>query len=126
MRINLSRTARSQRLNAQDYNVYRSYGEFGKGGWIETPQSPPYFPMHGVVVPAGAKELRMVPEGDRPTAAMMFHSSVEIYTTRGGEEGEEGLSDTIEWRGEFYKVMNCNPYVDYGYWVAMGVRVKGS
>ena len=124
MRMNLARTIHSNNLNAQWYDVYRSEGEFAEGGWVEIIQSPPSFLMHGIIVPASAKELKMVPEADRPEAAMMFWSSVEIYTTRNGTT--EGTSDKILWQNEYYRILQVNPYVDYGFWSAMGVRIKGA
>ena len=55
----------SSYISAQSFLVYRSQGYFGQGGWVELPQSPPYFTMWGVVVPENVRDVKMVPEGDR-------------------------------------------------------------
>ena len=124
MRINLARIVTSHNLNAQWYEVFRSQGEFVEGGWQEIAQSPASFPMLGVVVPASEREILQLPEADRIKQAMMFWSSVELFTTRAGEY--QGTSDQAEWNGERYRIVNCNQYKDYGFWSALGQRLDGS
>lgn len=123
MRINLARIVKSPSLNAQTYKVYRSQGVFQEGGWAEVAQVPAFFYMYGVIVPASEREIRQLPEADRIMQGMMFWSSVELYTTRTGQY--QGTSDKVEWQGELYKIMNCNQFVDYGFWSALGQRLAG-
>ena len=121
--INLRRVMASRRLNAQEFQVFRSKGAFVKGGWKEISQDPPSFPMKGVVAPATDKELKKVPEADRVEGSMMFWSSEELYVTRIGEN--QGTSDVIVWKGERYRIIKIGQYSDYGFWSAMGVRESG-
>jgi hypothetical protein len=106
----------------QEFTVYRSTGSFIKGVWTES--TPIKIKMMGVVLVMNAKELNMVPEGDRIAGAMTFYSTEQIYTTRTGDE--QGTSDKILWRGEYYKVFNVYPWIDYGYFEASGTRIKGA
>lgn len=123
MRMNLARVIRSSRLNNQEFQVYRSQGEFAEGGWVETTQSPASFAMRGIVVPAREKELRQFPEADRVVGGIMFYTMAPLYVTRAGEY--QGTSDQVEWQSEMYKILNTMPYVDYGFYASLGQRVSG-
>ena len=113
---------------AQAYTIVRSVGSFVKGVWTEgTPTS---ISVVGTISVASNKELRQLPEGDRIQGAMVFHSTEQIYTTRvgagtGRRATTSGISDKILWRGDYYKVLNVSPYVDYGYYKAIGERIAG-
>lgn len=122
--INVSRVLRSKYFK-QSFDVYRSSGHFGKGGWIEEVQSPPYFSMSGAVYPSSAKEIQQVPEGDRTIGMMTFLSEEPLYVTRKTGDTTGGLSDQIEWKGDKYKIIQCLPYVDYGYYAVVGTRLAG-
>lgn len=105
----------------QPFTVFRSSGQQGPDGWINTEAQ---LTLHGVVSVARARDLQMVPEGDRVGGAMVFHSTLPIYTTR--VNPDQGISDVILWRGERYKVSTLLPYVDYGYYSAVAVRLLGA
>lgn len=107
---------------AQNFTVYRSTGSFVDGVWTEN--TPSAIKMLGVVTVSSSKELDQVPEGDRVKGAMTFHTVCPIYATRVGTS--QGTSDKILWRGEYYKLANVYPEVDYGYWKGIGVRIKGA
>jgi hypothetical protein len=66
----------------------------------------------------------MIPEGDRIQGAMTFHSTEALYVTRIGNAS--GTSDKILWRGEYYKLVSVYPEVDWGYYKAVGTRIKGA
>lgn len=85
--------------------------------------------MRGVISVASSRELNSLPEGDRVSAAMVFHSMEPIYLTRAVDIVEETdgiISDKILWRGEFYRIAKVDPYTDYGFFKATGVRTKGN
>lgn len=114
---------------AQKFTVIRSVGSFVKGVWTEG--TPIEIEMIGVISVASSKDLRQVPEGDRITGAMVFHSLKQIYTTRvgsgtGRRATTTGISDKILWRTEEYKIVSVSPYIDYGYYKAIGERIKGN
>lgn len=106
----------------QDFIILRSSGAFVDGVWTES--APQRIKVQGVVNVMNAKELNMLPEGDRISGGMNFHTTEEVFVTRTGQE--QGTSDKIIWRGEQYKIFNVFPYVDYGYYKASGERIKGS
>lgn len=107
---------------AQNFIVYRSTGSFVDGVWTEN--TPKAIKMLGVVTVSSQRELDMVAEGDRIKGAMTFHTICPIYVTRVGTTA--GTSDKILWRGEYYKLANVYPEVDWGYWKGVGVRIKGA
>ena len=106
----------------QAFTVYRRSGDFVNGVW--TGDTSEELTMLGVVTVMRATELRMVPEGDRISGGMNFHSRDPIYPTRVGEY--QGTSDQILWRGSLYRVLNVAPYEDYGYYKASAERIEGA
>ena len=110
-------------LFAQSFKVRRSQGEFGEGGWKEIAQVPDSFTMWGTIVPANERELKQVPEADRAMAGMVFYTTQQLYTTRNGQY--RGISDKVIWNGEEYKILQCMPYSDYGFWKSTGQRTAG-
>jgi hypothetical protein len=121
--INMARTVNSQFISSQPFEVFRSFGDFGEGGWIETVQSPLSFTAWGVLVPASEKELRQLPEGDRILGALSITTTTELFVTRNGEY--KGTSDKVQWKGELYKIVQLMPYSDYGFYKALGQRITG-
>ena len=108
-------------LGAQAYTVLRSTGSFVKGRWTETEEEIPGF---GSVHVASQKDLNQFPEGDKIKSAMTFYSPQELFVTRTGDT--PGTSDKCVWRDEEYKLVAVFPYIDFGFYKAIGVRVKGS
>jgi hypothetical protein len=108
---------------AQSFEVFRSVGEFGEGGWFEIVQSPASFTCYGTILPASEKELKQLPEGDRVLGGIVIYGAEELYVTHSGEY--EGTSDQIEWRGEKYKVVSSMPFVNFGFYVSIAQRLKG-
>ena len=106
---------------AQPLTVYRSQGSFELGGWVESTRP---LSIRAVVTVASEQDLRQVPEGDRVTGAMSFHSTQRLYLTRGATP-QTAESDTIVWRGDSYRLVKVWPYGDYGYYKAIGVRMSG-
>jgi hypothetical protein len=104
---------------AQSYTIQRTTGAFVLGGYTTVDTT--MIPAYGVITVAAPKDLRQVPEGDRVEGSMLFFATQEIMETR-----PSGLSDTILWRGDNYKIVKVWPYGDYGYWKACGVRVVGN
>jgi len=106
---------------SQNFTVYRSSGSWVKGRWTEGGSI--LKEMRGVISVANQKELNALPEGDRIKGGMIFHSTEELFTTRTGTD--MGTSDKILWNGEYYRMYNVWPYKDYGFWKAIGARIKG-
>jgi hypothetical protein len=108
-------------LLCQSFTILRSTGQQGPGGWINQETS---LTAYGVISVARYRDLLMIPEGDRTTGAMVFHSSSPMYLTRIG--ANQGISDILLWRGEQYKVSSVAHYEDYGYYSATAVRMLGA
>ena len=120
--INVSRVLRSRHLR-QAFTVTRTTGHFGKGGWIS--DAPTTITMFGVIYPTTAREMQQVPEADRIEGMMTFLTMAPIYLSRKQTAGQ-GISDYATWDGEQYKIVSITPYKDYGYYMSVGVRVKGA
>jgi len=123
MDIRLQRVVSSPRLT-RSLRVYRKTGRFGKGGWIETTTSPEYFDIRGVAHPATEKELRQVPEADRPTAAYAFLTNSQLLVTNSDTPGD---SDEVQINGagDKYKIISSFPWDAYWGYLSIGTRVKG-
>jgi hypothetical protein len=132
--INLTRVVAGILL-AEPYTIQRSTGTFQLGGWKQTSVN---VPGYGVVSVAKDQDLLMVPEGDRVTGMMVFHSQQRIYETQldGGygqpDYGQGGIgvtaqrvSDQIAWNHQLYRVVVVAPYLQRGYWRAFGARMAG-
>jgi hypothetical protein len=132
--INLTRVVAGILL-PESYTIQRSTGVFALGGWKTTGTN---VAGYGVVSVAKEQDLLMIPEGDRVSGAMVFHSQQRIYETQldGGfnqqSYGEGGfgtttqrVSDQIFWNHQLYRIMNVSPYLQRGYWRAVGERMAG-
>lgn len=109
----------------QDFIVRRrSGGRFQSGGFV--PGSEVEVAMSGAIVPLSGKELELIPEAERVKGTMGFWTTSDnpIYTTR-NLTNDKDISDVIVWQGETYKILNVDPYSDYGYYHAVGVREVG-
>jgi hypothetical protein len=118
--INLARVLRPGGPFTQSFVIVRPVTTFVLGGTTETTTS---IPALGAVTVAKERDLAQVPLADRVTGAMVFISTTEMRVTHG--EGAVGTSDTITWRGDIYRIAKLFPYVDYGFFKAVGVRISG-
>lgn len=108
---------------AQSFTVERSSGSFDDTGtFVSTPADVPFY---GIIQPATAKEIEAVPEGDRKREVKSLHSSQEFFLTR--NDPSKGISDIAIWpaTGERYKLVKLYPWIDFGYYKALGVRMAG-
>jgi hypothetical protein len=119
--INLSDIVTDPDL-AQTFTVYRSTGQFVNGRWVEN--DPEIIPMTGVIVVATPKVIQFLGVGDRVTAGMAFFTREPLYLTR-VEEDENGTSDKALWHRNFYKLIALSDFSDYGFYSAVGERIKG-
>lgn len=102
----------------QPFTVKRNTGQFGPGGYLAN--DPTIIPCWGTVSVATDKELAMVPEGDRVTEAMVFHSTTQFLVTN-----PSGTSDVITWHGVDYRILFISDYSMTGSWKAIAVRKSG-
>ena len=123
--INVSRVLNSPNFT-QSFIVYRKKGHWDKGAMVQIEDA---LTFRGVISVASPKQIQQVPEGDRVSGMMVFHSTSEIYTTRawGTEyQTDYGTSDELVWRGKRYKVVHVAPYSDYGYYKAFATYMEGT
>ena len=103
-RVNVKRVIVSPKFR-QVYTVTRTKGHYEKGKFIL--DEPIKFDISGVITVASAKEVNMIPEGDRINGAMVFYSLVPLHTTT---NNPNAISDTIEWQNNKYKIMPNKHY----------------
>lgn len=109
---------------SESYTVNRTTGSFQLGGWSQTSIS---IPGWGVVSVATEMDLEMIPEGDRPTGAMVFHSQQQIYETDVTQASTaQTVSDVLVWGGYSWRVLKCWPYPNRNFWKAIAVRLAGA
>ena len=100
---------------AQTYCVFRKTGDWVSGRFVQIENE---IKITGVVTAPNAIEIIQIPEADRTTGVMCFHSTQELFTTN-----ETGTSDEIVWKNNRYRVYQVYPWVDYGYYKAFGIRM---
>jgi hypothetical protein len=125
---------------SESYSILRQTGHFGSGGWII--DSATTLNGWGVVSVANEEDLLMIPEGDRVTGIMVFHSVNRIYETQldssfgtgGYGQGSYGgpspaslqkFSDIMTWNYQQWRVLAVGPYPNRTFWRALAVRMAG-
>lgn len=108
---------------AQPFEISRSTGQWIVGKFQSTAV---LVPGYGVIADPTNEEINMVPEGDRAEGVMVFWSSQPMYTTHADGKGGDGSSDILCWRGLKFRVLNVKQFQDYGYYRAIGVRMKAN
>jgi hypothetical protein len=106
---------------AQAFTVTRSFGRFAAGGWQEVNTTT--LSMWGALVPLNEKELLQLPEGDRVKGSIKVYCSSELFVTHAN--APSGVSDKITWKGEEYRIASLMPFMDYGFWSVIAVRITG-
>ena len=119
-RVNLSRVVHSPRMS-QKITILRRTGSWVDGTWVQS-DKPDTLTMRGIVTMASAKDLQMVPEGDRLTGAVRILTTQQIFITDGTGHN---TTDMVLWRGARYRIVTVTPDVDYGFWRSVGTRLDG-
>jgi hypothetical protein len=106
---------------AESFTITRNTGAFGSGGWI--PNAPTVIPAYGIVSVAKQADLDAIPEADKISEAMVFHSTQEMFITNAAGSA---TSDTLQWQGTNYRVYSVANYSNRGYWKAIATKMAGS
>lgn len=110
---------------AQAFTITRSQnGTWENGIWVNATVA---IPGYGVIQPTTPEELKQVPEADRVTGMVSFHSSSVIYETHtnGVTDSTAAISDTIAWNNQSYRVVKVFPWQDFGFYKAICSRMSG-
>lgn len=75
--------------------------------------------MGSIQHPSPADRARFATEGERNTAIIKIYSGEKLQDT----DGEGRQSDVITWNYEDYRVFECRPWSDNGYWLAFAQRI---
>jgi hypothetical protein len=100
---------------AQDFDVIRYTGAFASEGvYTQTPGAP--LRLTGSIQPASAKDtVQFQREGERLGNMITVFCDQELQAS----DAKGQNSDVIVWRGSQYRVVQCRPWVDFGYWQVM-------
>lgn len=120
--INVGRVLASKNLaQPKPYTVNRKSGNWVEGRFVQTETA---IPTSGVITAAGTKDIMQVPEGDRVSQIVVFHSTLPLYVTHDDVQGR-GTSDEIEWHGQRYRLFQGKDWSDFGYYRMVGVSMGG-
>lgn len=110
---------------SQAITVIRSEGgEWIRGKFVSNEK---ILTMRAVVSASDAKEITMIPEGDRLSEIKVVHTVEKIYATRNENDVTgAGISDIIEWNGFKYKVAAVEDASDYGFYRTLMIRTDPS
>lgn len=89
-----------------------------EGEWVEG--STTTIPMVGVIHPAKASQVALLPEGTRITDTIAVYTTSELIA----EDGEGASADIIVWRGRQFRVVARRDWSDQGYWQAFAEGIK--
>jgi hypothetical protein len=123
MPLDLSMVASAPDLSSS-FTVLRSNGgQWVAGVWQD---SFTQIPMYGPVSIANPKDLEMIPEGDRPSSAMVFWTTQIVFETQGPPAGvnSRGISsDIMQWNGLDYRILQVAERPMNGYYRAVATRL---
>ncbi|MBX4266541.1 hypothetical protein [Clostridium estertheticum] len=123
--INVERVVNGR--NSQPFIVYRKSGSWVAGRWVQTEEP---IPLTGTITVAKEKDLQQVPEGDRVGGEIAVYCTKALYTTRAADDPitstKPGTSDEVLWQGERYRLFTLSPYMDYGYYKGVGIRMASN
>ena len=122
MPLDLSEIAADADLG-QPFQVIRTTGNFVMGRGYVPNVTEVVISTFGVEVPASAKALQMIPEGDRAAGTLQIITVTPLYTTDGKRNG---VSDRVKWQGDMYSVENVEPWGDSGFVSAVLARMTGN
>lgn len=96
----------------QAFTLRRRTGSFANEGEF-TQAVPVELPLVGAIQPASPADLvRFQAEGERRNAMIKAWSDTEMHTSDGA--GQQ--PDEIVWHGTVYRVIECVPWADHGFW----------
>lgn len=110
---------------AQTFTVTRYFGEWVDGRLQEQKSE---IPMVGVITPENTSDMNQLPGGDTITGRINIYSLEPLFTTRlkGDNSSRSSTSDEIEWRGEKWKILQTENFLDFGYFKSLAVRKFGA
>lgn len=79
--------------------------------------------VYGIVQPYQPKTVEYLPNGDQITGDIKIWLNQQIFTTRISET-ESGISDTIIYKDEKYKVTYVKDWEYHGYYSAVAKRIS--
>lgn len=119
--INLSAVINSPMLS-QTIRVRRRSGEWQDGTFVVS-DGVDEFAIPAIVTNASARDMDITPNADRQKGSIKVVTQVPIYVT--GEQTGAGMSDTILYLGEEYRVQEVSNDSPYGFYRSVCSRLIG-
>lgn len=109
----------------QNITVIRSKdGEWIEGDFVASEET---LTIRAVVSASDAKEVTMIPEGDRFSEIKVIHTHEKIYTTRNADDDfGAGINDIVIWNNSRYKVAAVEDASDYGFYRSVIIRIDAA
>lgn len=102
-------------LGAKPFTITRRRGKW-RGGRLEI-VSEETIKAVGNFQPPTQEQLAFFPEGERREGQVAIWTNTPLHTTKGEE-----VSDTVTWRGEVYRIIALDTWVEHGFCVAYGQK----
>jgi hypothetical protein len=110
---------------AQPFDVLRSTGGFLNGTWQT--RSEEMIPFYGVIAEPSVDKIEMEPQADVRHGDIVIWCHEPLYVTQGSTDSCEGSSsDIVRWRDHEYRLLEVRLLADWGYYRAVGVRMKAN
>lgn len=122
--IDVSRCVLDSRFS-QTITVKRTTGAWKAGRFVADSTSPTTITMIGTITIANAKQIEFIPEGDRVGGEIAIYTTKPLYNSRSADgTNKAGISDIITYHNEDYKIYQSNEWNDYGFYSAIGQRMR--
>ena len=103
----------------QQFTVKRFTADFGVEGEYAQ-NTPRTLRLTGAIQhPSSADKARFAAEGERNTAIIKVYCGERLNDS----DGDGKQSDVITWYCEDYRVFECRPWADNGYWQVFAQRI---
>lgn len=106
--------------------VTRTTGSFVNGTF--TINAPTTLTVDGIIIPTKTRDIKMVPGGDTVSGNITLYTEVVLLTTHIAQSqyGSAGVADEITWRGNVYKIVSSDDFLDFGYFKSIATRKQGA
>jgi len=102
--------------------IYRQSGTFLRGQFVLG--AVVQIPCLATVIADNVKDLDQAAVADRVKGIIEFYFTREIFLT-GDVGAAQQTSDTVLWKGKFYKLFQSYEWGEYGFWHCGAYRIEG-
>ena len=97
-------------LGAVSFTILRHKGSWIGGRFVKDTQSQQSISAIGIIQPPSPAQLSFFPQGQKREGQIVIYTMTEMQMIEG-----EDASDDVVWRGDTYKVIRADRWLDYGF-----------